>query len=273
MHLDPLVPNSLLNLLQLASPVLPVGAYGYSEGLETLVDIGVIHNQTTLHQWLEHQLCYGAIRLEAYVMVRAYESYGKGDLDGLNYWNAWVSAAKETSELRSQSWQMGNSLMRLLLDLHPPSETIRLLSEEGTADLGTGNSGQEFTQTGSENYFGQRSSQQNVISLQDVASAVGQPCNYAIAFGIGAANWQIDITATVLGYLHSWASNVIGAGVKLIPLGQTVGQQLLLGLNHRLTLSTQDVLTLTDEKLSSCGWGLALASMAHETQYTRLFRS
>ncbi|NEP49637.1 MAG: urease accessory protein UreF [Moorea sp. SIO3C2] len=247
MHLDPLVPNSLLNLLQLASPVLPVGAYGYSEGLETLVDIGVIHNQTTLHQWLEHQLCYGAIRLEAYVMVRAYESYGKGDLEGLDYWNAWVSAAKETSELRTQSWQMGNSLMRLLLDLHPPSETIV-----------------ERTNV---------TSQANLISLQDVASAVGKPCNYAIAFGIGAAHWQIDITATVLGYLHSWASNVIGAGVKLIPLGQTVGQQLLLGLNHRLTLSTEDVLTLTDEKLSSCGWGLALASMAHEIQYTRLFRS
>ncbi|NEO66295.1 MAG: urease accessory protein UreF [Moorea sp. SIO4G2] len=247
MHLDPLVPNSLLNLLQLASPVLPVGAYGYSEGLETLVDIGVIHNQTTLHQWLEHQLCYGAIRLEAYVMVRAYESYGKGDLDGLNYWNAWVSAAKETSELRSQSWQMGNSLMRLLLDLHPPSETI-----VETTDV---------------------TSEQNVICLQDVASAVGKPCNYAIAFGIGAAHWQIDITATVLGYLHSWASNVIGAGVKLIPLGQTVGQQLLLALNHRLTLTTEDVLTLADEKLSSCGWGLALASMAHQTQYTRLFRS
>ncbi len=247
MHLDPLVPNSLLNLLQLASPVLPVGAYGYSEGLETLVDIRVIHNQTTLHQWLEHQLCYGAIRLEAYVMVRAYESYGKGDLEGLNYWNAWVSAAKETSELRSQSWQMGNSLMRLLLDLHPPSETI-----VQTRDV---------------------TSEHNVISLNDVASALGKPCNYAIAFGIGAAHWQIDITPTVLGYLHSWASNVIGAGVKLIPLGQTVGQQLLLGLNHRLTLSTEDILTLTDEKLSSCGWGLALASMAHETQYTRLFRS
>jgi urease accessory protein len=132
---------------------------------------------------------------------------------------------------------MGNSLMRLLLDLSP------LLPTSTT------------------------------LSLQDLASAAGTPCNYAIAFGIAAAYWQIDLTASVLGYLHSWASNLINAGVKLIPLGQTAGQQLLLELNTDLIRCTQEILVLEDEQLSSCGWGLALASMAHETQYTRLFRS
>ncbi|HBL60741.1 MAG TPA: urease accessory protein UreF [Cyanobacteria bacterium UBA8803] len=224
-------------MLQLASPTLPVGAYSYSEGLETLVDASVICDRNNLGYWIEQELRYGAIRLEAAVMVRAYYSTSKGDLEALNYWNAWVSAAKETAELRSQSWQMGNSLMRLLLDLLHSVETFP------------------------------------GMSLPDLAAAVGHPCNYAIAFGIAAACWQIDITPAVLGYLHSWTSNIIGAGVKLIPLGQTAGQQLLLELCPRLTLAAQEVLTLKDEQLSSCSWGLALASMAHETQYTRLFRS
>ncbi len=228
---------ALLNLLQLASPTLPVGAYSYSDGLETLVDIGVIDNQKSLWQWLEQELRYGAIRLEAAVMVRAYSSVVKSDFEALGYWNAWITAAKETSELRSQSWQMGNSLMRLLLDLPHPQKTPSL------------------------------------ASIQDLALAAGTPCNYAIAFGIAGAYWQLDSTAAVLGYLHSWASNLIGAGVKLIPLGQTVGQQLLLELSSVLTRCTQDILALEDEQLSSCGWGLALASMAHEIQYTRLFRS
>ncbi len=228
---------ALLNLLQLASPTLPVGAYSYSDGLETLVDKGVINSQKSLWQWLEQELSYGAIRLETAVMVRAYRSVVSNDLEALGYWNAWMTAAKETAELRSQSWQMGNSLMRLLLDL-PHQQKIPSLT-----------------------------------SIQDLASAADTPCNYAIAFGIAAAYWQIDITAGVLGYLHSWASNLIGAGVKLIPLGQTAGQQLLLELGTNVTLATQEVLTLEDEQLSSCGWGLALASMAHETQYTRLFRS
>ncbi len=214
-----------------------MGAYSYSDGLETLVEAGVIDNSKSLWQWLEQELSYGAIRLEAAVMVRAYRSVGSRDFEALGYWNAWLSAAKETAELRSQSWQMGGSLMRLLLDLQYPQQMA------------------------------------TEVSFKDLASAAGTPCNYAIAFGIAACHWQIDLTAAVLGYLQSWASNLIGAGVKLIPLGQTAGQQLLLELSTGLSLATQDVLAWEDERLSSCGWGLALASMAHETQYTRLFRS
>lgn len=237
---------ALLNLLQLASPALPVGAYSYSDGLETLVESGTIAsgtarraiaNQSNLWQWLEQELRYGAIRLEAAVMVRAYSSVIRHDVEALGYWNAWLTAAKETAELRSQSWQMGNSLMRLLLDLPAPPQVSQTLS------------------------------------LADLASAAGTPCNYAIAFGMAAAHWQIDLTASVLGYLHSWASHLIGAGVKLIPLGQTVGQQLLVELGTDISRCTQEVLALEDEQLSNCGWGLSLASMAHETQYSRLFRS
>ena len=226
---------TLLYLLQLANPSLPVGAYSYSDGLEALVETDIINDSQSLGQWLEQELRYGAIRLEAAVMVRAYQSVKNSDFEALAYWNAWITAAKETTELRSQSWQMGNSLMRLLLDLSPQPEAI--------------------------------------ASVQDLASAVGYPCNYAIAFGIATANWQIDITAAVLGYLQSWASNLISAGVELIPLGQTAGQQLLLQHSSTITLTTQEILTLEDDHLMSCGWGLALASMAHETQYTRLFRS
>ena len=103
--------------------------------------------------------------------------------------------------------------------------------------------------------------------------ACGEPCNFAIAFGMAAASWQIDLEAAVLGYFHSWATNLMNAGVKLIPLGQTAGQQLLLVLQSSLSEAAQAVLALDDEDLCSCGWGLAIASMTHEVQYSRLFRS
>jgi len=228
--------HPLLCLLQLASPALPVGAYSYSEGLETLVDTGTIKHELSLKQWLEQELRYGAIRLEAAVMVRAYHSTQMGDTEALVYWNNWLSAAKETEELRQQSWQMGQSLMRLLLKM-PPVETSKNLP------------------------------------LEELALAVGNPCNYAIAFGIAAADWEIDFPDALLGYLHSWATNLVIAGVKLIPLGQTSGQQLLLELHANMISGVQEILALGDDHLNSCGWGLALASMAHETQYSRLFRS
>jgi urease accessory protein len=220
---------NLLCLLQLASPALPVGAYSYSEGLESLVDNGIISNQQSLRHWLEAELHYGAIRLEAALMVRAYDAASLGDLEALSSWNAWLSAARETEELRNSSWQMGRSLIQLLSKLQP--------------------------------------------EIIPMANAVGNPCNYAIAFGIAVAHWDINIKAALLGYLHCWATNLITAGVKLIPLGQTAGQQLLLDLQGLLNTAMEEAIALEDDNLSCCSWGLSLASMQHETQYTRLFRS
>jgi urease accessory protein len=226
-------PSALLHLLQLASPALPVGAYSYSEGLESLVDRGQVNNLATLEHWLTQELRHGAIRLEAAVMVRAYQAVTTQDWAALRTWNQWLSAARETEELRLQSWQMGRSLLRLFCDLDLirqfDSNCQRSLQEEG--------------------------------------------CNFAIAYAIGAATWQIDRQSALLGYLYSWASNLVSAGVKLIPLGQTSGQQLLLTLQVPLQAAIDDVLRLPDDGLDSCGWGLALASMAHECQYSRLFRS
>ncbi len=59
----------------------------------------------------------------------------------------------------------------------------------------------------------------------------------------------------------------------MIPLGQTAGQILLHELHANISAAATEIISLEDDELSSCSWGLSLASMAHETQYTRLFRS
>ncbi|MBS0017585.1 MAG: urease accessory protein UreF [Arthrospira sp. SH-MAG29] len=226
----------ILPLLQLSSPALPLGAYSYSDGLETLVETGSIANAEDLNHWLIQDLNYGAIRLEAALMMRAFQSFINQDVASICYWNSWLSASKETSELRRQSWQMGNSLLALMEEIYQGND-------------------------GDHDYF------------QYIKSAIDKPCNYAIAFGITAAHSQIDPQTALLGYLHSWATHIIGAGVKLIPLGQTIGQKLLWQLSPTLTEISQQILLLNDDDLVSCSWGLGLASMAHEIQYTRLFRS
>jgi urease accessory protein len=221
--------NHFLSILQLASPTLPVGAYSYSEGLEMLVENGTIQNIEHLKIWLEAELKYGSIRIDGAVMIRGLRAAKNRDLESLKKWNLWLSAFRDTEELRGGSWQMGRSLIQLLTKITP--------------------------------------------EILPLATAVGYPCNYAIAFSIAAANWQINTDAALLAYLHSWANNLITAGVKLIPLGQTAGQELLLNLQTLLNVTMSEILTLEDENLSCCSWGLSLASMQHETQYTRLFRS
>jgi urease accessory protein len=219
----------LLYLLQISNSALPIGAYSYSEGLETLIERNIIQNEYNLNLWLIQELKYGAIRIEIAVMKRAFEVTDRANSSKLKYWNDWLSAARETEELRQQSWQMGYSLLRLIEQIEP--------------------------------------------TTSDIVKACGNQCNYAVAFGAIAAYWQIDLTATILAYLQSWALNLINAAVKLIPLGQTTGQKLLLDLNSIVVATTQEILNLQDDDLSSCGWGLSLASMNHEILYTRLFRS
>lgn len=225
---------ALLSLLQLTSPALPVGAYSYSEGLETLVTEGTVCDRASLQHWLDRELHSGAIRLEAAVMVRACKATIAQDWQTLERWNCWLSATRETAELRQQSWQMGRALIRLLRDLNSDSN-------------------------------------QHQPALP--AIVLEQDCNFAIAFALAAVRWQIDLEAALTGYLHSWASNLVSAGVRLIPLGQTAGQQLLLDLQPSLSQASRSILTLEDDDLYSCSWGLSLASMAHEVQAVRLFRS
>jgi urease accessory protein len=102
---------------------------------------------------------------------------------------------------------------------------------------------------------------------------LAEQANWAIVFGAAAAHWQIDLQAALLAYLQGWAGNMIGAGVKLIPLGQTAGQQLLLDLMPVIVATAARVVTLPDTDLCSCSWGVALASSQHEMQQVRLFQS
>ena len=225
--------NKLLHLLQLASPALPLGAYSYSEGLETLVEQVKIKTPTDLFTWLEQELIYGAIRIESALMLKGYRGLIDNQLDTIISCNRWLTASKETKELRQQSWQMGNSLIKLMLNLVEENRQI----------------------------------------LPEIKKVLGQECNYAIAFGIAAALWEIDRESALLAYIQSWATNLINVGIKLIPLGQTTGQQILYKLNNIIQRESQSILALTDDHLYCCSFGLGLASMNHENLYTRLFRS
>ncbi|PSN15336.1 urease accessory protein UreF [filamentous cyanobacterium CCP5] len=220
---------ALLRLLQLASPALPVGAFSYSEGLETLVEQRVIQGCDDLAHWLTQELNYGAIRIEAAVMVRSHRHAQAQEFARLAHWNRWFSALRETQELRQQSWQMGRALIRTVEQIHP--------------------------------------------ELQPAIEACGVPCNFAVAFGLTAAHWQIPLRSALSGYLHSWATNLVNAAVKLVPLGQTAGQRTLLELYPAMAAAATAIAALSDDELDTSGWGSGLASMQHEALYSRLFRS
>ena len=104
----------LAQLLRLASPMLPVGAYSYSQGLEWAVEEGAVRDEQTALRWIGDALAFNIGSLEAPVWRRLYQAWSAGDAESAGRWNERFLAVRETAELRSETVQMGGALKLVL---------------------------------------------------------------------------------------------------------------------------------------------------------------
>ena len=100
-----------------------------------------------------------------------------------------------------------------------------------------------------------------------------EPASYPTAWSAACAGWEIGEDLAVTTYVWAWLENQVLAALKLVPLGQVAGQELLLELGASIPGIVEAARVLGDEELSNFAPGLAIASSRHETQYSRLFRS
>lgn len=106
-----------LQLLRLASPGLPIGAYSYSQGLESALDLGLVHDAESARHWL-HDVLHGPLsRFEAALLVQACRALAAGDEARLVAINQRLLASRDSRELRQETEQMGYSLRQLLAAL------------------------------------------------------------------------------------------------------------------------------------------------------------
>lgn len=96
---------------------------------------------------------------------------------------------------------------------------------------------------------------------------------YPVAVGALAGWHGIDENLTASAYLQAFSSNLISAAIRLVPLGQTTGLQVLVAIEPAILHITRDTATATLDDIGGCTFRADLAAMRHETQYTRLFRS
>ena len=94
-----------------------------------------------------------------------------------------------------------------------------------------------------------------------------------VAVGAAAAAQQVPLAAALTAYLHAFASNLVSAGMRLIPLGQSDGQRAIAALEAIVAATADHVLKTPLERIGTAVPLLDWCSMRHETQYTRLFRS
>jgi urease accessory protein len=227
-------PRSLIRLQHWLSPTFPTGAYSYSHGLEWAIESHHVHDRGSLVDWLDADLRFGSARSDAIFFVEAWRCAAGGYHTRLLETAELSAAFRATSEFALEASQQGASCLATLRDVWR-EPAIDALSE------------------------GLR--QRSVRPVLPIVIAVR-----AAADGVPAGT-------ALRAFLYASVANLVTAGVRLIPLGQTDGQRALAELEDAVLEASERALTASIDDLGSAALMVDVASMLHETQYTRLFRS
>lgn len=225
---------AFLRLQSWLSPAFPSGSYSYSHGIEWAVEEGHIDDRETLIDWLKSDLHYGSGRNEAIFLIEAWRSATQDDLAKLFEIAELAAAFRGTSEFALESSQQAAACLATLRQVWPQ----RLLD-----------------------------------SLSEILREHGVPPALAVVHGVACAAQGIPADLALPAFLQSCVANLVTAAVRLIPLGQTDGQRAIAALEEAVLDTADEVFTATIDDLGSAAFMVDLASMRHETQYTRLFRS
>jgi urease accessory protein len=225
---------ALLRLQSWLSPAFPSGSYSYSHGLEWAVEAGYIYDRESLIDWLEADLRYGSGRNEVIFFNEAWLSAIDGDRAKLFEIAELAAAFRGTSEFALESSQQASACRATLCQAWPD-----LLMD----------------------------------SLSQLLSDRHVPLVPAVVLGVRSASERIPVSLALPAFLQSYIANLVTAGVRLIPLGQTDGQLAIAALEEAVLAASAQARKATIDDLGSSAFMVDLASMAHETQYTRLFRS
>jgi urease accessory protein len=220
-------------LLTWASPSYPTGGFSYSHGLEWAVEAGTVRNLGNLQEYLEAVLARGG-----------------GWLDAVLFVHAWRIATRygASAEL--------DELIELASALRGSAETALESRQQGSA----------FMQVTRKAWPHQL--------LEEISARVGgQPITHCVAMAVACAAHGVELECALLSYLHAFAANLISAGARLIPLGQTDAQRAVARLAPLVAAVRDRALQADLHTLGTASPLLELNSLHHETQYTRLFRS
>lgn len=212
-------------------------------------DLGLLK----LAQWFSNAYPVGAFAY-SHGLEWAVQSGGISEAAGFRDWLADILAhgsGRNDAILLAAAWSDPDSgnlgkLDELARALAPSSERLR------ETDL----QGQAFVRTTAAIWR---------LPLPDLA--------YPVAAGAAARSAGLPLCETLLFYLHGFAANLTSAAIRLFPLGQTEGHAVLAGLAPLCARIAEDAMASTPDDLGGCTFLADIASMKHETQYARLFRS
>ena len=179
-------------LLQVNDALFPIGGYSHSQGLETYIQRGIVHDADTAREYITHKIKWNLAYTELLAARLAYEAAEKKDLQELLYLEELLEASRIPMEQREAARKKGSRF----------AKTIEKL-------------GLSISETG--------------IFREYLDARKGKAVNHCCIYGVFCAEMQIPLEEALTHYLYAQTSAIVTNCVKTIPLSQTSGQQLLSG--------------------------------------------
>jgi urease accessory protein len=227
-------PDALLVLLQLGDGLFPAGGFAHSFGLETYVQEGRIRDRQDLEAFVTAHLEGSAGPGDAVAVAAAVRLAVAGDVAAWCELDARLEAMKPVPEFRAASRQMGR-------------QTARVAAALGDDPV--------------------------IAAIARVIDDALAPGHHATVFGAAAGRLGADAEAAAAAYLYSTAALLVGAGLRLLPLGQLDGQRVLAGARRRIGRLAAEAARTSIDDMWTFTPALELAGLRHARLEMRLFRS
>jgi len=226
--------NMLLELLHISDPTLPIGGYSHSNGLETYIQQNRVKDAQSTTEFVKNMLIYNYKYNDGVFVRDAFMLAKKNDLKSLLELDTECNALRTPMEVREGSSKLGIRLLKIYVRLH------------------------------------------DYKLLHDFYKEVKEkrtPGHFPVAFGIITSLLGAEVKESLSAFYYNAVVNMVTNSVKLVPLGQIDGQEILYKLHSFINDVVEETLDINEEMRGLCNPAFDIRCMQHEDLYSRLYMS